>query len=75
MYTSATIHAGTCWWLEVYAFSNFGGTPAIVDVLVRNPIWYKAVGASAFALVILIADCLFVSAEVNLLLTALTLSL
>lgn len=61
MYIIATVHAATGWWLEVHSFANFGATPDIVDALVHNPVWYKAIGASMFALNILIADCLFVN--------------
>lgn len=60
MYSSATVHAALSWWFEITAFTNFGATPGIIPALADTTIWYKAVGATMFALNILIADCLFV---------------
>jgi hypothetical protein len=64
MFIAATIHAALGWWYLIKAFVEFGATPEVVDALSHSSIWYKAVGASLFALNTLIADCVFVSVHI-----------
>ena len=65
MFTAATVHSALAWWLLITAFTNSGATPAVVDALAHTAVWYKAVGATMFALNVLIADCVFVSKYVT----------
>jgi len=44
----------------INAFSNFGGTPGIINALAHTSEWYKAFGGAIFTLNVLIADLVFI---------------
>ena len=42
---------------------DFGTTPQLPVILTRQPVWYKAFGATVFSVIVLIADGMFVSLD------------